>query len=224
MLQQFCKVCSAVATATCSVFSLKFLLGVTDRDLAQIGLYHLKILPQQIPHVLSEMELEWPPPHNMAYCFSSAFPLKCRHSFWWMMSWPAWISSWEGGIWFEWMTLGNTIYIVLRVWYSLWHTTVPIQPCITCLCALNSWCHRRAVSRFTSVMDGFDTHHAHVKQLCYEAISGGENCSLILSKMPAKSSCTLQIYGHIYILGITTKAAWIPQWMSANCCTQHSLL
>lgn len=108
--------------ATCSVFSLKVLFSVTDQDLSQIGLYsHLEILPWQIPHVLSEMKLECPPPHNMAYCFSSAFPLKCRHSFLWMIPWPAWISSLEG-ILFEWLMLGNTIYIVLHVWYSLWCT------------------------------------------------------------------------------------------------------
>lgn len=68
----------------------------------------------------------------------------------------------------------HNLHCAACVVFFMTHTAVPTQPSITCLWAINSWCHRRAVSCFTSVMDGFDTPRAQVKQLCYGAISGGK--------------------------------------------------
>lgn len=69
----------------------------------------------------------------------------------------------------------HNLHCAARVVFFMTHTMVPIQPSITCLWAINTWCHRRAVSCFTSVMDGFDTPHAQVEQLCCETdTSGGE--------------------------------------------------
>lgn len=158
------------------MFSLKVLFSVTDLDLLQIGLYrHLEILPQQIPLVLSEMKLECPPPHNMAYCFFLSVSLGMS-LFILVNDSVTCMDQLLGGdlVWMD-DTQKHNLHCAVRVVFSMTHTMVPIQPSITCLWAINTWCHLRAVSCFTSVMDGFDTPRAQVEQQCCEAdISGGE--------------------------------------------------
>lgn len=132
------------------------------------------------PHVRCETQLEWPPPHSVAYCFSSAFPLEWLYSFWWMVLCDPHGSA-PRRICFEWRTLRNTVDIVLRVWRSLFfmtRITVPIQPSITCLRAINTWCHCRAFSCFTSVMDGFEMHQTEVQQPWCEAETSGREIAV----------------------------------------------
>lgn len=160
------------------MFSLKVLFSVTVRDLLQIGLYrHLEILPQQIPHVSSEMKLECPPPPPPQYSLLFFLSVSLRKSLFILVNDSVTCMDQLLGGDLVWMddARKHNLHCAACVVFFMTHTMVPIQPSITCLWAINTWCHRRAVSCFTSVMDGFDTPRAQVEQSCCEAdISGGE--------------------------------------------------
>lgn len=104
----------------------------------------------------------------------------------------------------------HNLHCAACVVFFTMRTTVPIQPSITCLWAINTWCHRRAVSCFYKC-NGWLRYASRPSRatVLWGWYFWRRNCCLIFiwNKMPAKTSCTLQIYGQIYILGITTKAA-----------------
>lgn len=107
------------------------------------------------------------------------------------------------------MTLRKKFSIALLVRFPFMkHTTVPVLPSITCSWAVSSRCHHRALSCFTSVMNGFDTPHAQVRRLRYEAISGGEiaGWSVFEVRRQPKVTARCGFMDRFTSWGITTKA------------------
>lgn len=107
------------------------------------------------------------------------------------------------------MTLRNKISIALLVWFPFTtHTMVPVLPSITCSWAVSSRCHHQALSCFRSVMNGFDTPQAQVRQLRYEAISGGEIAvwSVFEVRRQPKVAARCRFMDRFTSWGITTKA------------------
>lgn len=158
------------------MFSLKVLFSVTDRDLSQIGLYrHLEILPQQIPHVLSEMKLECPPPQQYGLLFFLSISLGMS-LFILVNDSVTCMDQLLGGdlVWMD-DTRKHNLHCAARVVFFKTDIVVPTRPSIICLWAINTWCHCSAVSCFTSEIDGFDRSYAQVEQpRCEADISRGE--------------------------------------------------
>lgn len=161
------------------MFSLKVLFNVTDQDFLQIGLYHHLQNPSSANPscaIWNEIRMSTTAQYGLLF-FLLSISLEMSPFILVNDTVTHMDRVLEGGD-LGWMdgARKHNLHLCCCVcgFPFTTHTMVPIQPSITCSWAVSSRCHHRAVSCFTSVMNGFDTPHAQVKQLCYEAISGGE--------------------------------------------------